>query len=183
MQTLDMWEVLNGTSAAVGYHLFLMSQPPGVPEMMIANSAEVFFGSLLDTSTGDPAVMPAEVRAEYLRASAGAVTSIVADHRASAGIDVLHDQADLDAGSQLAMPVTVVQQDPGAHLGYDAAGVWKAWAPDLDHRLTRRGTTWPKRHPGKSQQQSGTCWPVKPLASNFRDGPPTKSADRFAFCG
>ena len=49
------------------------------------------------------------------------------------------DQADLDAGSQLAMPVTVVQQDWGAKLGYDAAGVWKAWAPDLDHRLTRAG--------------------------------------------
>ncbi|MBB1242264.1 hydrolase [Streptomyces durbertensis] len=37
------------------------------------------------------------------------------------------------------MPVTVVQQDWGAQLGYDAAAVWKAWAPDLDHRLTRAG--------------------------------------------
>ncbi|MCL2553583.1 MAG: alpha/beta hydrolase, partial [Actinomycetia bacterium] len=55
------------------------------------------------------------------------------------GIDVAHDQADLDAGSQLAMPVTVVQQDWGAQLGYDAAAVWTAWAPDLDHRLTRAG--------------------------------------------
>ncbi|MFE0422350.1 alpha/beta hydrolase, partial [Streptomyces sp. NPDC058953] len=33
----------------------------------------------------------------------------------------------------------VVQQDWGAQLGYDAAAVWKAWAPDLDHRLTRAG--------------------------------------------
>jgi hypothetical protein len=56
------------------------------------------------------------------------VTSIVADYRASAGIDVVHDQADLDAGSQPAMPVTVVQQDWGAQLGYDAAAVWRAWA-------------------------------------------------------
>jgi haloacetate dehalogenase len=137
--TLDMWNVLHGVSAAVGYHLFLMAQPPGLPETMIAAGADAFFGSFLDAWANDPAAIPAEVRAEYLRASAAAVPSIVADYRASAGVDVSHDQADLDAGSQLAMPVTVVQQDWGAQLGYDAAAVWKAWAPDLDHRLTKAG--------------------------------------------
>ncbi|MEV5351332.1 alpha/beta fold hydrolase [Streptomyces achromogenes] len=137
--TLDMWDVLHGVRAAVGYHLFLMAQPPGLPETMIANSADAYFGSFLDAWAADPAALPEAVRAEYLRASAAAVPSIVADYRASAGIDVTHDQADRDAGSQLAMPVTVVQQDWGARLGYDAAAVWRAWAPDLDHRLTRAG--------------------------------------------
>ncbi|MFJ3139145.1 alpha/beta fold hydrolase [Streptomyces sp. NPDC086843] len=137
--TLDMWNVLHGVSAAVGYHLFLMAQPPGLPEAMIAGSADAFFGSFLDAWAADPAALPRQVRAEYLRASAAAVPSIVADYRASAGIDIAHDRADLDAGAQLAMPVTVVQQDWGARLGYDAAEVWRAWAPDLDHRLTRAG--------------------------------------------
>ncbi|WP_433893278.1 alpha/beta fold hydrolase [Streptomyces sp. CA-111067] len=137
--TLDMWNVLRGVSAAVGYHLYLMAQPPGLPETMIANSADAFFGSFLDAWARDPAAIPDEIRAEYLRASAAAVPSIVADYRASAGVDVAHDQADLDAGSQFAMPVTVIQQDWGAQLGYDAAAVWKAWAPDLDHRLTGAG--------------------------------------------
>ncbi|MEU3527789.1 alpha/beta hydrolase [Streptomyces sp. NPDC038707] len=137
--TLDMWSVLHGAPAAVGYHLFLMAQPPGLPETMIANSADAFFGSFLDAWAGEPAAMPEAVRAAYLRACAAAVPSIVADYRASAGIDVTHDQADRDAGSQLAMPVTVVQQDWGAQLGYDAAAVWHAWAPDLDHRLTGAG--------------------------------------------
>ncbi|MEU0718473.1 alpha/beta hydrolase [Streptomyces lavendulocolor] len=137
--TLDMWNVLHGVPAAVGHHLFLMAQPPGLPETMIANSADAYFGSFLDAWAGDPAAVPEPVRAAYLRASAAAVPSIVADFRASAGIDVTHDQADRDAGSQLAMPVTVVQQDWGARLGYDAAAVWRAWAPDLDHRLTGAG--------------------------------------------
>lgn len=147
--TLDMWNVLHGVPAAVGYHLFLMAQPPGLPETMIAAAADAFFGSFLDAWADDPAAIPAEVRAEYLRASAAAVPSIVADYRASAGIDVEHDQADLDAGSQLAMPVTVVQQDWGAQLGYDAAGVWKAWAPDLDHRLTGAGHFMAEEAPGE----------------------------------
>ncbi|SCD53742.1 hypothetical protein GA0115245_108319 [Streptomyces sp. di188] len=79
------------------------------------------------------------MRAAYLEASRAAVPSIVADYRASATVDIEHDRADLDAGTRLTMPVTVLQQDWGAQLGYDASAVWRAWAPDLDHRLTEAG--------------------------------------------
>ncbi|MFH9175982.1 alpha/beta fold hydrolase [Streptomyces albogriseolus] len=137
--TLDMWDVLHGVSAAVAFHLYLMAQPPGLPETMIAGSADAFFGSFLDAWSGGPDALPPEVRAAYLRASRAAVPSIVADYRASAGVDIEHDRADLDAGTRLTMPVTVLQQDWGAQLGYDAAAVWRAWAPDLDHRLTKAG--------------------------------------------
>jgi haloacetate dehalogenase len=133
LPTLDMWQVLHGTTAAVGFHLYLMAQPPGLPEQMIAASADAFFGYFLDLWTVDPAAVPAEIRAAYLDACRGAVPSIVADYRASAGVDVEHDQADRDAGNVLRMPVTVLQQDWGSALGFDAAGLWRAWAPDLVH--------------------------------------------------
>ncbi|MFI6225945.1 alpha/beta fold hydrolase [Micromonospora echinospora] len=139
LPTLDMWDVLHGSSAAVAFHLYLMAQPPGLPEQMIGASADAFFGYFLDAWARSPRAIPAEVRAEYLRASREAVPSIVADYRASAGIDVEHDQADRAAGNQLAMPVAVVQQDWGAALGYDAAGLWRAWAVDLEHRTTSAG--------------------------------------------
>ncbi|MGW0243687.1 alpha/beta fold hydrolase [Micromonospora chalcea] len=149
LPTLDMWDVLHGASAAVAFHLYLMAQPPGLPEQMIAASADAFFGHFLDAWAGDPAAMPADVRAEYLRASREAVDSIVADYRASAGIDVAHDRADRDAGRRLAMPVTVIQQDWGAALGYDAAAVWRAWAPDLEHRTTTAGHFMAEEAPGE----------------------------------
>ncbi len=133
LPTLDMWGVLHGATAAVAFHLYLMAQPPGLPEAMIAASADQFFGHFLNVWTNDPRAIPADVRAAYLDASRGAVTSIVADYRASAGIDAEHDQADRDAGATLRMPVSVLQQDWGAALGYDAASVWRAWAPDLRH--------------------------------------------------
>jgi haloacetate dehalogenase len=140
LPTLDMWDVLHGAQAAVAFHLYLMAQPPGLPERMIEATADEFFGYFLD-AWGAPgeAALPADVRTEYLRASAAAVGSIVADYRASAGIDVEHDAADREAGRTLAMPVTVVQQDWGAALGYDAAGLWRAWAPDLHHTTTAAG--------------------------------------------
>ncbi|MDW5325696.1 alpha/beta hydrolase [Plantactinospora sp. KLBMP9567] len=139
LPTLDMWDVLHGARAAVAFHLYLMAQPPGLPEQMISASPDAFFGYFLDGWARDPRAIPPEVRAEYLRASREAVPSIVADYRASAGIDVTHDEADRAAGRRLAMPVTVVQQDWGAALGYDAAALWRAWAPDLVHRTTSAG--------------------------------------------
>jgi pimeloyl-ACP methyl ester carboxylesterase len=139
LPTLDMWDVLHGVSAAVAFHLYLMAQPPGLPEQMISASADAFFGHFLDAWAQRPAAIPDDVRAEYLRACGQAVPSIVADYRASAGIDIEHDQADRAAGRVLAMPVTVVQQDWGAALGFDAGGLWRPWAPDLVHETVTCG--------------------------------------------
>ena len=139
LPTLDMWDVLHGTSAAVGFHLYLMAQPPGLPETLIGASPDAFFGHFLDIWANDPDVIPDEVRATYLKASREAVPSIVADYRASATVDVEHDEADRAAGNRLRMPVTVVQQDWGAALGFDAAARWRAWAPDLVHTTVSCG--------------------------------------------
>ncbi len=139
LPTLDMWEVLHGTSAAIGFHLYLMAQPQGLPEQLIGASPDAFFGHFLDIWTNDPHAIPADIRAAYLEACREAVPSIVADYRASAGIDVDHDQADRAAGNRLRMPVTVLQQDWGAVLGFDAAALWGAWAPDLRHVTVTSG--------------------------------------------
>ncbi|QXV56201.1 alpha/beta fold hydrolase [Amycolatopsis sp. TNS106] len=139
LPTLDMWDVLHGTTAAVGFHLYLMAQPPGLPEQLIGAAPDAFFGNFLDAWTQRGDAIPADVRAAYLTASRNAVTSIVADYRASAGIDVEHDQADRAAGNRLTMPLTVLQQDWGAALGYDAVALWQAWATDLDHRTVTAG--------------------------------------------
>ncbi|MEH0826804.1 MULTISPECIES: alpha/beta fold hydrolase [unclassified Micromonospora] len=139
LPTEDMWNVMRGVSAAVGFHLYLMAQPPGLPEQLIAGSPDAFFGHFLDIWTRDPDAIPAEVRAAYLTACREAIPSIVADYRASAGIDVEHDAADRAAGNQLRMPVSVLQQDWGAALGFDAAALWRAWAPEVDHRTVSCG--------------------------------------------
>jgi haloacetate dehalogenase len=139
LPTLDMWDVLHGTGAAVAFHLYLMAQPPGLPERLIGAAPDAFFGHFLDAWTRRPEAIPAEVRAEYLAASRAAVPSIVADYRASATIDVEHDRVDRDAGNRLRMPVTVLAQDWGAALGYDAAAIWRAWAPELTHRTVSCG--------------------------------------------
>jgi haloacetate dehalogenase len=137
LPTLDMWDVLHGVRASVGFHLYLMAQPPGLPERMIQADPDAFFGHFLDIWSTTP--IPADIRAEYLNACRAAVPSIVADYRASAGVDVRHDTEDQEAGNQIKMPVTVLQQNWGAALGFDAEKLWRAWAPDLDHRTVDYG--------------------------------------------
>ncbi|MEW1831067.1 alpha/beta hydrolase [Streptomyces sp. NPDC088196] len=139
LPTLDMWDVMHGVTAAVGFHLYLMAQPPGLPEELIAAAPDAFFGHFLDLWTNDPSAIPADIRTAYLDACRAAVPSIVADYRASAGIDIAHDQAYRDTGNRLRMPVAVLQQDWGAALGFDAAALWRAWAPDLRHETVTCG--------------------------------------------
>jgi pimeloyl-ACP methyl ester carboxylesterase len=139
LPTLDMWEVMHGVTAAVGFHLYLMAQPSPLPERLIAASPDAFFGHFLDIWTNDPRAITADVRAAYLDACREAVPSIVADYRASAGIDIDHDRLDRANGNQLRMPVTVLQRDWGAALGFDAAALWRAWAPDPRHATVACG--------------------------------------------
>jgi haloacetate dehalogenase len=148
LPTLDMWDVLHGVDAAVAWHLYLMAQPAGLPERMIAATADEFFASFLDAwGADDESVMPAEVRARYLAASRDAVPSIVADYRASAGIDLEHDWADRAAGRTLAMPVASIAQDWGGQLGFDPEAIWRAWAPDFVFRPIAAGHFMAESHP------------------------------------
>jgi pimeloyl-ACP methyl ester carboxylesterase len=147
LPTLDMWDVLHGVDAAVAFHLYLMAQPPGLPERLISAAPDAFFGHFLDVWGG--AGLPRDVRAAYLRASREAVPSIVADYRASATVDVADDAADRAAGNRLRMPVTVLQQDWGAALGYDAAALWGAWAGELEHRTVPWGHFMAEQAPGE----------------------------------
>ena len=129
LPTMDTWDVLHGVDAAVAWHLYLMAQPPGLPERMIGAVAEEFFGSFFDAWDPSGRAVPRDLRDHYIAHSVGAVDSIVADYRATAGIDLEMDRADRAAGVQLDLPVAVLSQDWGGQLGFNALELWQAWAP------------------------------------------------------
>jgi len=139
LPTLDTWDVLHGVDAKVAWHLYLMAQPKGLPEKMIAAVAPEFFASFLDAWDPHGAAFSPELREHYIAASVASVEAIVADYRATASIDLEMDRADRAAGARLAMPVGVLSQDWGAQLGFDAAALWRAWASDVTYRPTTAG--------------------------------------------
>ena len=104
-----------------------MAQPPGLPEQLIGAAPDAFFGHFLERGTRLEAI-PADVRPAYLEASKDAVTSIVADYRASATIDVEHDTVDRGAGARLGsrspsssrtgVPLSASTPSPGGKRGH-----------------------------------------------------------------
>lgn len=139
LPTLDTWAVLQGVNARVAWHLYLMAQPAGLPEKMIAAVASEFFGSFLDAWDPAGTTFTAREREHYVTSSVAAIDSIVADYRATAGIDLDMDTADRENGRQLTMPVAVISQDWGSQLGFDASALWRAWAPDFTYQATASG--------------------------------------------
>lgn len=139
LPTLDTWSVLQGVHAKVAWHLYLMAQPAGMPEKMIAAVAPEFYGSFLDAWDPTGTTFTPEERDYYVQSSIASTDSIVADYRATAEIDLDMDTADREHGAQLAMPTAVISQDWGAQLGFDASALWRAWAPDFTYQATASG--------------------------------------------
>lgn len=139
LPTMDTWDVLHGVDARVAWHLYLMAQPEGLPEKMIAAVADEFFASFLDAWDPTGTTFSPELRDHYVSASKKAVPSIVADYRAMAGIDLDMDRADRASGHQLGMPVAAISQDWGSQLGFDPTHIWSAWAPDFTYEPINAG--------------------------------------------
>lgn len=139
LPTLDTWSVLHGVHAKVAWHLYLMAQPAGMPEKMIAAVAPEFYASFLDAWDPAGTTFTPQERDYYVQSSIASTDSIVADYRATAGIDLDMDTADRERGARLTMPVAVISQDWGAQLGFDASALWRAWAPDFTYQATTSG--------------------------------------------
>lgn len=139
LPTMDTWDILHGVEAKVAWHLYLMAQPKGLPERMIEAVAEEFFASFLDAWDPTGKTFTPEIRRHYIDTSRRAVPSIVADYRATAGIDLEMDRSDRAASRQLTMPVGVISQDWGSQLSFDATAIWGAWAPDLFYEPIEAG--------------------------------------------
>ncbi|MCR8695472.1 alpha/beta hydrolase [Rhodococcus pyridinivorans] len=139
LPTMDTWAVLQGVNAKVAWHLYLMAQPAGMPEKMIAAVAPEFFGSFLDAWDPTGTTFTTEERDHHVTSSINSIDSIVADYRATAGIDLDMDLADRERGARLTMPVAVISQDWGSQLGFDASALWRAWAPDFTYQATTSG--------------------------------------------
>jgi haloacetate dehalogenase len=148
--TVDMWAALHGPGGVFAFHLYLLAHPADLPERMIAADPDAFFGHFLDLWTRRPAAIPADVRAAYLTAcrTPDAVHAICEDYRASATVDVEHDEADRQAGRRIDVPVLAMWQDPGELvLPFDPEEVWSSWAPHLRTRVLPGGHFLPEDCP------------------------------------
>lgn len=135
--TLAMYRNTSEAFARAYWHWFFLIQPPPLPEALIASDPRRYVRSVMGSRHAGLAAFAPEALAEYERcaAIAGTAEAVCADYRASAGIDLAHDQADQDAGRRLAQPLRVLWGEHGA-VGrcFDVPALWRAAATDFSGR-------------------------------------------------
>ncbi|MGE0797437.1 MAG: alpha/beta fold hydrolase [Lautropia sp.] len=108
--TLAMYRQ-TGEAFARGYwHWFFLIQPAPLPERLIAADPAAYVHDVIGRRSAGLTPFDPRALAEYVRCAAlpGTAHGICEDYRASAGIDLVHDQQDRDRGHRLTQPLLVL---------------------------------------------------------------------------
>jgi haloacetate dehalogenase len=140
--TLAMYRQTDEAFARAYWHWFFLIRPAPLPERLIEADPEGYLKGVMGTRSAGLAPFPPEVLAEYLRCLSlpGTARGICEDYRASAGIDLEHDQADLDAGRRLELPLRVLWGAEGT-VGrcFDPLTEWRQVATQVSGRALPGG--------------------------------------------
>ena len=132
--TLAMYANTTEAFARAYWHWFALIQPAPLPEALIDSDPVRYVRSVMGGRHAGLAPFTPEALAEYERcaAIAGTGTSICEDYRASAGIDLEHDRADVQAGRRLTQPLRVLWGQHGA-VGrcFDVLALWRERATQV----------------------------------------------------
>ncbi|WP_323150035.1 alpha/beta hydrolase [Pseudomonas oryzihabitans] len=140
--TLAMYRQTDEAFARAYWHWFFLIRPAPLPERLIEADPEGYLKGVMGTRSAGLTPFPPEVLAEYLRCLSlpGTARGICEDYRASAGIDLAHDQADLDTGRRLELPLRVLWGAEGT-VGrcFDPLAEWRQVATQVSGRALPGG--------------------------------------------
>ncbi|MCU1727597.1 alpha/beta hydrolase [Pseudomonas sp. 7P_10.2_Bac1] len=141
--TLAMYVQTNEAFARAYWHWFFLIRPAPLPERLIEADPEQYLLSVMGSRSAGLQPFTAQALAEYVRCIQlpGSARGICEDYRASAGIDLEHDRADIAAGRHLNLPVLVLWGAEGT-VGrcFDPLAEWQKVATDV------RGQALPSGH-------------------------------------
>lgn len=131
--TYTMYKTTDMEFARAYYHWFFLIQPYDLPEKMIGADPEWFLRKKFGQWGRDSAAFPEKALKEYLRClTPETIHASCEDYRASASIDLEHDQIDIDAGNKIDCPLLCLWGEKGFVGGkYEVITEWKKWADDV----------------------------------------------------
>jgi haloacetate dehalogenase len=135
--TLGMYERTSFDFARAYWHWFFLIQPPPLPEALIESDPVRYVRSVMGTRHAGLAAFAPAALAEYERCASipGTAPAMCADYRASAGIDLEHDRADVASQRALRQPLRVLWGEHGV-VGkcFDVLALWRERAQDVSGR-------------------------------------------------
>ncbi len=124
--TYEMFKTIDKEFAIAYYHWFFLIQPAELPERLITAQADYFLRSTLKSVSADISAFTPEAVAQYVRCLSDPATvhGMCEDYRASASIDLQHDEADLQ--QKVRCPLLVLWGANG-FIGrkYDILAIWR----------------------------------------------------------
>ncbi|WP_077338185.1 alpha/beta fold hydrolase [Pseudocolwellia agarivorans] len=148
--TLAMYEQTNQDFARAYWHWFFLIRPAPFPESLIVADPENYLRNVMGARSAGMAPFTDEAFAEYLRCLKlpGAATGFCEDYRASAGIDLVHDQNDIDAGKKVLCPLLVLWgQDGVVGRCFEPLNEWKKVAENVQGGALASGHYIPEEAP------------------------------------
>jgi haloacetate dehalogenase len=145
--TRAMYADVTRQFASLYMHWFFLIQRAPVPETLLAGKEEFFLRSWVFQGLV-PQVIREDALSEYVRCMSDPATlhAMCEDYRAAAGIDLEHDEADLDA--KVECPLLAIWGATGAmQLLYDVLGKWKERATSVQGKALPGGHWLPEQHP------------------------------------
>jgi haloacetate dehalogenase len=145
--TLTVFKQADAALAAAYWHWFFF-QVPDLPEIMIANSAEVMLRHMLRSLTWRTGSIEEEAVLEYLRQFQlpGTIRAGLEDYRAAATVDCADDER--DAGRKVACPVLAIWGEFGKMNSlFDVLATWREKADQVTGKTLPCGHFIPEEAP------------------------------------
>ena len=138
--TREMYRLTDEAFARAYWHWFFMIQKAPLPERMMAADPEGFWRWRCGSGPAGMTPFSAEALEDYLSAfrDPATITATCEDYRASAGIDIRHD--DEDGGRRVACPLLALWGAGGAvDRCFDVLALWRERAEDVRGRAIAGG--------------------------------------------
>ena len=148
--THKMFRIVNKEMATNTYHWFFLIQPYDFPERIIGLAPEAYWRTLFGRS---PQAHTPEALAEYIRCLCDPATihATCEDYRAGASIDLVYDEADIQAGKKVTCPLLALWSARG-YVGrtQDVLQVWREYATDVRGQSLPCGHFLPEEMPDET---------------------------------
>ncbi len=131
-----LYSHINKEWATFSWHWFFNIQPFDLPERMMGADPDWFIEKKLAKTKQGLSFFGKEALAEYKRCFRNPATihAICEDYRAGAGIDLVHDEADMKAGRRIECPVLLLWGATGGvgrNHNPGPADIWKSYAANI----------------------------------------------------
>jgi haloacetate dehalogenase len=141
--------------ATAYYHWFFFSQPYDLPETLIGGNPGYYLRKKLGGWGTSLETFAPEALAEYERCfDAATIHASCEDYRASASIDLVHDEADLKRGRKVQCPLLTLWGGRGVmERIYDVEAVWREYASDTRGKPLDAGHFLAEERPEETAQE------------------------------